>query len=211
MGFPLNSELSITEVIMSSSKATPNAELRLKMRRRRDALSAKHQVQASFKLSNSARRSPRLLNANRLAAYLAFEGEIQPHQLIKRLTSAQLFLPRISNYQRREMRFLRADGARQLSRFGISEPLPITQPTPANMLDVILLPVVAFDRRGNRLGMGAGYYDRVLSSLAHQSSTRPYLVGLAHHFQEVKSLQASPWDVPLDAILTDLEFIQVTR
>ena len=71
------------------------------------------------------------------------------------------------------------------------------------------MPLVAFDRCGNRIGMGAGYYDRALQSLEYQTSTRPFLLGVAHHFQELESIEARSWDVPLDAILTDQEFIQV--
>ena len=97
----------------------------------------------------------------------------------------------------------------QFNQWGIREPEKTGQILPANAFRVILLPLVAFDRSGTRLGMGAGFYDRALASLSYQSSTRPYLLGLAHHFQEVNSLVRAPWDVPLDAILTDREFIEV--
>ncbi len=79
-----------------------------------------------------------------------------------------------------------------------------------NAAQLVLVPLVAFDRNGNRMGMGAGYYDRALQALAHQTGTRPLLVGLAHAFQETTSLQAKPWDVPLDAILTDQECIPIS-
>ncbi len=187
------------------------AELRRKLRRQRAALTPEAHTKARLNIARSARLCSTLFRAQRVASYVAFEGEIQPDLLIEKLPNAKVFLPRISNYRTHQMHFLPADNGVQLSRFGISEPLPTTPPMPANRLDVILLPLVAFDRSGNRLGMGAGYYDRALSSLAHQPRTRPYLLGLAHHFQEVKSLNPSPWDVPLDAILTDQEFIQTRR
>ncbi len=98
----------------------------------------------------------------------------------------------------------------EANRFGISEPRTIATPLYANQLTLILLPLVAFDRSGNRLGMGAGYYDRALQALKHQVGTRPLLIGLAHSFQEVEKIDAQTWDVPLDAILTDLEYIPVS-
>ena len=107
------------------------------------------------------------------------------------------------------MRFYSAKQIKTQNKYGIEEPIANDSPSPANAFDVMLIPLVAFDRRGTRIGMGAGYYDRAMQALAHQPSTRPYLVGVAHHFQEVSSLKRESWDVPLDAILTDHEFIDI--
>lgn len=68
--------------------------------------------------------------------------------------------------------------------------------------DIILMPVLGFDRQGTRLGQGAGYYDR---ALARQSD--PLRIGVAWSVQEFESLPADPWDMPLDAILTEAEWI----
>jgi len=106
------------------------------------------------------------------------------------------------------MRFYSAKKVSTFNKYGIEEPEAISPSKTANAFDLLLVPLVAFDRSGTRVGMGAGYYDRALAALSHQSS-KPFLVGLAHHFQEVKSLKREPWDVPLDAILTDHEFIQI--
>jgi 5-formyltetrahydrofolate cyclo-ligase len=74
-------------------------------------------------------------------------------------------------------------------------------------LDWIFVPVVAFDARGNRLGMGGGYYDASLAVLRHrQCWRRPRLVGLAHEFQRIDTLDVDNWDVPLHGILTDQRF-----
>ena len=62
---------------------------------------------------------------------------------------------------------------------------------------------MAFDPRGNRLGMGGGFYDRAFARVLRARPLRPRLVGLAHGFQQVDSLPAEPWDIPLDAIATD--------
>src|SRR5690606_40461575 len=73
------------------------------------------------------------------------------------------------------------------------------------------LPLVAFDARGNRLGMGGGFYDRTFARAPRARTLRPRLVGLAHHFQQVASLPAEPWDIPLDAIATDATDRKSTR
>lgn len=181
------------------------------MRSRRSALSQNQLLHAESQLASRARESYRLLQAKKILSYAAFAGEISPATLVSNLVAPKVYLPRISNFRLCSMRFYSANNTEFLNRYGIEEPKAIGSPKPANSFDVILLPLVAFDRNGNRIGMGRGYYDRALQSLSHQQSTRPYLIGVAHHFQEVKSCQAAAWDVSLDAILTDQEFILITH
>jgi 5-formyltetrahydrofolate cyclo-ligase len=94
------------------------------------------------------------------------------------------------------------------NRYGILEP-SVTHhiPTPAWALDLILLPLVAFDATGNRLGMGGGFYDRSLAPVYNRvHAARPRLVGIAHEGQRVAKLTPMPWDIPLDAVLTETGF-----
>jgi 5-formyltetrahydrofolate cyclo-ligase len=94
------------------------------------------------------------------------------------------------------------------NRFGIPEPVASRrQACPLLALDIVLMPLVAFDGRGNRLGMGGGYYDRTFASRAHRTHLRrPLLVGAAFAFQRREHLEARPWDVALDAAITDRGF-----
>ena len=91
------------------------------------------------------------------------------------------------------------------NRFGIPEPSlrqhRIALPW---ALDVILVPLVGFDSACRRLGMGGGFYDRTLGFLRHRTHwRRPTLIGLAHECQRVAELEAQPWDVPLDMVVTE--------
>jgi len=71
-------------------------------------------------------------------------------------------------------------------------------------LDLILTPLLAFDQQGNRMGMGAGYYDRSFAFRRYrQQWQQPRLVGTAWSFQEQQQLNAQPWDVPLDALVCE--------
>ncbi len=85
------------------------------------------------------------------------------------------------------------------NRFGIKEPVIGREHalTPAE-IDLMFIPLVAFDTRGTRLGMGAGYYDR---TLAHSRS--PLLIGAAYEFQRQSFIKAETWDVPLDVMITE--------
>lgn len=84
--------------------------------------------------------------------------------------------------------------------------------TPVRRLDVILLPLVAVDARGWRLGSGAGFYDRSLAHLRYgRRWRRPRLIGVAYEFQRVAQLEPQPWDVPLDAVVTERGFYPTAR
>jgi 5-formyltetrahydrofolate cyclo-ligase len=85
------------------------------------------------------------------------------------------------------------------NQFHILEPdIPHTEAIALEQLDLMILPLVAFNTNGTRLGQGAGYYDRTLEQ------TRPRCVlGAAYDFQQHPALHADPWDIPLDGIVTD--------
>ncbi|ASQ45249.1 5-formyltetrahydrofolate cyclo-ligase [Legionella clemsonensis] len=84
------------------------------------------------------------------------------------------------------------------NNYGIPEP-DVDRKTaiPIRELDIIFMPLVAFDEKGTRLGMGAGYYDRTLANENH-----PLLIGVAYEFQRQLYIEAQPWDVALTAIIT---------
>lgn len=89
---------------------------------------------------------------------------------------------------------------------GLMEPdYEAVHAVPSNMLDLVIVPLVAFDRNGNRLGMGGGYYDSFLAEC-----TCPK-IGLAYAFQEVEHVPIEPHDMKLDIIVTDREVIRLSH
>jgi 5-formyltetrahydrofolate cyclo-ligase len=90
------------------------------------------------------------------------------------------------------------------NRFGILEPTRAGKGlVPAWSLDLVLMPVVAFDCKANRLGMGLGYYDMTFKLHQRHAFSPPVLLGLAYEFQCVAKLPVDSWDVPLDGIVTE--------
>jgi 5-formyltetrahydrofolate cyclo-ligase len=91
------------------------------------------------------------------------------------------------------------------NRFGIPEPVvPASEMYRAMEVDLVLLPLVAFDDQGNRLGMGGGFYDTTLAMRAAcHRFRRPRVIGLAHECQRIEHIATEPWDIPLDLIATD--------
>lgn len=101
------------------------------------------------------------------------------------------------------------DSKMKINRFGISEPnCPPNYWLSAQQLNLLFLPLVAFDKEGNRLGMGGGFYDRSLAYLSFRKRFKqPKLIGLAHDLQQVESIKHEKWDIPVDQIITEKRII----
>ncbi|HBD13021.1 MAG TPA: 5-formyltetrahydrofolate cyclo-ligase [Porticoccaceae bacterium] len=191
-------------------------QLRRSMRQRRRKLSPAHARNASRQILSHLSRDQYLLRADRVALYMANDGEIDPGDLLQDALQRKVacYLPVLQPLRRGHLHFVRYRGQERMrrNRFGIAEP----RLKPGNIadpwtLDIIFLPLVAFDREGNRLGMGGGYYDRTLASLRQRTRRRPRLIGLAYSSQEVPSLTPSPWDVGMDAVVTEKALIRFER
>ncbi len=87
----------------------------------------------------------------------------------------------------------------QKGKYGIFEPHPNLPPLESHQVDLILVPAVACDRQGHRLGYGGGYYDRMLS---HPDWQPIPTIGMIFDFALVPQLSADPWDIPLTAVCT---------
>lgn len=154
--------------------------------------------------------------AKRVALYLPNDGEIDPTPLIPWLKrrGTRVHLPVLKPLSLNQLWFVHYHAATPMvvNRYGIPEPetrfgAHRARRTPAWALDVILLPLVGFDERGQRMGMGGGFYDRTLA-FTRRPGPCPRLIGLAHDCQRVERLPAASWDVPLDAIVSDARVIR---
>ena len=196
---------SLVRVIPNDSKL----ELRAKLRAQRRALSVAEQKHAAAALAARVVATRWFRVSHRIAVYLANDGEIDPHAVIERIwrTRKQAYLPVLSPLRHDRLWFARVEPGMEYrtNRLGISEPLVKRSAlVRAEELDLILLPLVAFDAVGNRVGMGGGFYDRSLAFLRHRRYLRkPHVVGLAHEFQRVQHVTPDSWDVPLAGIVTD--------
>ncbi|MEC8970646.1 MAG: 5-formyltetrahydrofolate cyclo-ligase [Actinomycetota bacterium] len=174
-----------------------HAVIRRRMLDRRRALSVEAVNQASALVVERVRSLPAYAGATLVASYMSLDGEIDPAELLQG-KSPQVALPVTRAAE--PLRFVVPDGPLELGSFGIREPTTgrVVEPTE---LEVVLVPLVAVDWLGNRLGHGAGYYDRTFAF--RRDRNHPVLIGLAHQFQVVESIKPSPWDVPVDLIVTE--------
>lgn len=184
-------------------------ELRQKLRAQRRALSATDQKRAGAELAARVIATRWFRASRRIAAYLANDGEIDPSAVIAHMwrMRKQAYLPVLSPLRHDRLWFARFEPGMELvsNRLGILEPVAIrAELVRAEELDLILMPLVAFDLGGNRLGMGGGFYDKSLAFLRHRRYLhKPHIVGLAHEFQRVEKLIPDSWDVPLAGVVTD--------
>jgi 5-formyltetrahydrofolate cyclo-ligase len=182
-------------------------ELRRRYRSARAALTRRARHQAERQALRHALSAGLFLKGRRWGVYLPFGAEfdvlpLANHALWMR---KQVFVPVLPSRPAKPLRFVQLKKRQQLSRnrHGIDEPLSL-QRIGARQLEVLLVPLVAFDHRGVRLGMGGGYYDATLAYLkTRHHLRRPRLIGIAYGCQQAPALPLEAWDVRLDGVLTE--------
>ena len=170
---------------------------RHRLRCQRRGMSLSEQQQAGVLLLHQLRQLTAYDEAQTVASYCCDDGEISTDAIHQRAWSdnKDVFLPVIQGDQ--QLRFSRYRQHDEL----VTGPWGIKHPKVLNLtndaaLDIVLVPLVAFDQQGNRLGRGGGFYDRFLSRCSNT-----LFIGLAHEFQHINHLPSADWDIPVDAII----------
>ena len=183
-----------------SDHAELRRAIRGELRERRAALSPKEQTDAAAAVGTRLAGLVALDRARVIGGYRSIRGEVDLDTALTRLHEggAMVTVPRVSGDR---MDFLPWTSASETvaGSFGIDEPVN-GKPLQLFQHDVVFVPLVAFDETGQRLGQGGGFYDR---AIADAGPTRPLLIGVAHAFQQVRSVPVEAWDMPLDAVVTE--------
>ena len=175
---------------------------------KRDALSTRQREIGSESVAVRCRPIIRNADPGCLAGYVPIRSETDPSAVLREAHTAGrvIGLPAITGPTAIVFRrWVPGDGLIG-GRFGTRAPAlsaPIVEP------DLILIPLVAFDRSGARLGYGRGFYDRAIAVL-HAHGRRPRLVGIAFSVQEVPRIPREPHDIRLDFIVTETETLDFT-
>lgn len=189
---------------MTDPTLAEKAALRQAMKAMRKAILPGGQTEAAQALARHASALAALRAPGIVSGYIPIRGEIDPGPLMAALAAAgwQLALPRIEG-EELSFRAHRPGDVLACGGFGLTEPqADAPRVTPA----MILVPLLAFDRRGHRLGYGRGYYDRALRRMAGAVT-----IGLGHCGQEVPRVPVQAHDVSLDFIATDGELVDCRR
>ncbi len=169
--------------------------LRRRLRAARRAVSAGDRPHAAAAVDAALARLGLPRAHSRISAYHAMDGEIDPSVVLRRAAAlgCEIHYPVVTSLRGRRMRFV-----------GSPDPGSTGAVIGPRWLDLVLVPLVGFDDRGNRLGMGGGFYDRQFAFLRNRRCwIRPLLVGLAFDVQRVPRLAEAAHDVPLWGIVTE--------
>lgn len=185
--------------------------LRADLRARRAALSATDRIGAAAGLVDSLEQVPRFLTDQRIGGYWAIDGELPLAALAQGLRAREqvYHLPMLGAGKQVIFAPWQPGMPLATNRYGIPEPVcALSKRVAPDHLDVVLLPLLGFDRAGQRLGFGGGWYDRSFAFLRERASVaRPVLIGIGYALQEVASIKAMAWDVRLDYVATERELI----
>lgn len=192
---------------------TDRHDQRRKLRHLRRSLDTHERTRRSNQLCRNISNQQLFTSSRRIALYLAADGEVETDALIERAWSSgkQVYLPVLVPFSHKRLWFVqyRPDTRLVENQFGIAEPVIDHRRIVAPYsLDAVFTPLVGFDHKGNRLGMGGGFYDRSFAFLQRrQHWKKPRLIGMAFDFQQLEELPSQPWDVPLSAVATDKQWL----
>jgi len=175
-------------------------QIRQKNKAQRLTLSADDVESCSSQIADNVLSSEIFKQSQHIACYFAVHNEVSCSTIIDAIfaQSKQCYLP-IMHEETNEIHFVecKKDSTLIKNHFGILEPQG--EKVEIDKLDLVLMPLLAFDKQGNRLGMGLGCYDKVLAN----KKEKPLLCGLAYAFQEVDEIKKEVWDVPIDLAVTE--------
>lgn len=183
------------------SVKTNKSTLRQQLRAARKSIPPASRQRAARAAARLALRLPAIRRAQYLALYLAQGSELATLPLLHALwrEGKKIYLPCVHGSVLR-FRLYTPSCALLPGAYGIARPQR-GAPRSLRRMDVVLLPLLGFDHTGLRLGAGGGFYDRALQF--QRVGRRPLRVGYSYALQQVLQLPSEPWDVKLDAVITE--------
>lgn len=186
--------------------------LRKQMIARRKALDVDEIQQKSKRISQHLSCFEGFRDAEHVALYLSLSGEADTAGLLENSEESdrEFYLPVLHRTKENELHFIKMDEKSEFTtnKFGITEPKYSAQEEiKASKLDMVIMPLVSFDKQGNRIGMGGGYYDRTFAFKQQgKNGLKPLLVGYAYEFQYSDRIKPEYWDVKMDGVVTENGF-----
>lgn len=170
-------------------------EIRLRVKARKSLLTDDERRNAAKAVFDVLERTAAFLVADRILMYHSLPDELSTLEFIEKWSNRkQFFLPRVNGVNLELLPYRRTN--LRHGAFNIEEPEG-DEIVAAELMELIVVPGVAFDRQGNRVGRGKGFYDRLLSQ------TKALTVGVGYDFQLFDEVPAEPHDTPMDVIITE--------
>ena len=172
------------------------SELRNIIRESKRQLTGDSLDELSLAVIGKLRKHPRFLNARTVLLYHSLPDEVNTRQLIEETTGKNILLPRVTDSENMELRLYTGPGSMKEGAFHIQEPTGKVF-TDYKDIDLAVIPGMAFDMHGHRLGRGKGYYDRFLAQIPDT-----YKIGVCFSFQLVGHVPTEPTDIAMDEIIS---------
>ncbi|AJC50376.1 5,10-methenyltetrahydrofolate synthetase [Coxiella endosymbiont of Amblyomma americanum] len=186
-------------------------KLRVLLSQYRNSLSLRERCCVAQKIYKKIIALRCFMKSRNLSFYRASNGEVNIDNVVAtaKAMGKNCYLPVLYANERRLKFYSYLKNSLIKNRFNIEEP-DISQEKCISLsnLDLIFLPLLAFDMKGNRLGRGGGYYDQTLESLKNRNLKKPVLVGIAYEFQKIDTIPIEKWDIPLDLVITEQKIYQ---
>jgi 5-formyltetrahydrofolate cyclo-ligase len=184
-------------------------ELRAHFRQLRQSISAKDKQNAAITAAQHFSIHPLFRNSQRIACYIGIRDEFVTHPLIERIIQAgkQCYLPVLNNNKTLKFALYQKDDLLVANQYGIPEPQNVSQVIAPEMLDIVIVPLIAYDLSGTRLGTGGGYYDKTFEFKQQKRQAKPLILGLAYHAQQAEILPKEKWDIALNGVITENELL----
>jgi 5-formyltetrahydrofolate cyclo-ligase len=207
---PRTGALPVITVLTSNDRQS----IRAAMRRQRQAVPLALRSDAAHAVLRQLRSARMFAPGLRVAFYLPIDGELDPMPAARYAAKigCRLYLPKVLDMRTRRMEFVeyRFNRSRGPGNDSVARVNSRCRINP-RLLDIALVPLVAFDMHGHRLGFGAGFYDRKFAFLRRGYRKRPKLIGIGYEFQQITRIIPSHWDVQLDAVATERGLIRCRR
>lgn len=186
---------------MENIKVMEKGEIRRKVKALRTMLSDMEKKKAAHEVFDRLEKTAAFLLAERILMYHSLPDELYTHEFLSKWASRKrFFLPRVNGV---DLEILPYEESRlELGSFHIEEPTGNNTVDPSE-IELVVVPAVAYDRKGNRLGRGKGFYDRLLKS------TKATKIGVGYEFQLYDELPTEPHDVGMDMVITQTTTIIV--
>lgn len=176
----------------------------------RDKISAEQKCKWDSKINDILVNSEFYKNAGVIFTFVSFRSEVDTHWFIKHAIEDKkiICVPKVvSKQEGMETYIIKSMSDLRAGYYGILEPVDKCPKVIAEDIDLVLVPGLAFDREGRRLGYGGGFYDRFLRRMRGKTPN----IALAYHFQIINTVPADQWDIKMDAIITDEEQILTNK
>jgi 5-formyltetrahydrofolate cyclo-ligase len=196
---------------MTTDSPLGKTAIRRRLRQARNAVPAHLRARAAQRAVHFALRLHLLHRKRRAGFYIPSKGEFDCLPLMNRALwmGMACYLPMVPPSRQKKLWFSRLGNGPHwaLNRYGIPEYVRHDGRIRASSLDILFMPLLGFDSDGFRIGMGGGYYDTSLAYLGRRRHWhRPRLIGLAFEAQGLDKLPVDPWDIPLDAVITERQY-----